>query len=915
MTDVGNKPYAVLEHKVDIDIEWLQALQDYFASMAHLYMFLYDDTGKALTELSGDHTQMERMNAVINPNQVTHIYNRLVSSSAEEQVIEDTDYSNVKLAGIVIRIEDAPVLCWSVAAVIDGIEDDDSLLNCRGKITYQQFLDTLDFLRHITTKVYENKYLSTDAIAESVKSKSAELQMLHDLRKSEVMTDIVSLLDSDETFEEICQKMVHFVGGYADIAHAYVLRPNVSGNGVDVLGEYLKEGYNSLKGTTRIDDVLKYMKLVGDKPLVVSYKTKLEQEERDWLTSLGLTSCVVLPVFTSKPNRQVAMYVVFVDDLTGRMWDRDEIKFFGDAERIIQSILEKRIQKNSLASSYKSLESILDNVGTAIYVRDIESGQILFANRMFKDSFASEMEDGTVEKLFERELRYSAGTSYSEVEYINKRRWYDLNTTYIRWVDGRRVLLCSIVDITDKKLYQQKIEQQANNDFLTGLYNRMSCERDLARYIDEAKSSNSKGALLYLDLDDFKHINDGLGHQYGDVLLKAISHCLSRIDGVENSCYRMGGDEFIIIIPHTSMQKFNEILEEIRVVFNKPWFLKGADYYCTTSMGIVTFPDEGDSVQDVIKKADIAMYEAKRSGKNRTAYYSDSKDSESSKRLDMEKSMRDATTDDYKEFEVYYQPIIDTVKGGICTGAEALIRWNSSELGFVSPGDFIPLAEYLGLINPIGNYVLREACLACKHWNESGHPYYKVNVNLSVVQLLQNDVVETVERIIKETGINPRNLTLEVTESLAINDMERMKRILGSIKKLGVRIALDDFGTGYSSLSHIREIPLDVIKVDQSFVKDLAVDQYAQAFVRMVGELAEALNVKICVEGIETKDQLDVLKDMNIRLIQGFFFDKPMRRYIFEEKYVQGMIDEMDAPEDFFDPVGELTDEERSILY
>ena len=320
-------------------------------------------------------------------------------------------------------------------------------------------------------------------------------------------------------------------------------------------------------------------------------------------------------------------------------------------------------------------------------------------------------------------------------------------------------------------------------------------------------------------------------------------------------------------------------------------------------------------MQDVIKKADIAMYEAKRAGKNRTAYYSDSRDSESNKRLDMEKSMRDATSDDYKEFEVYYQPIIDTHKGGICTGAEALIRWNSSELGFVSPGDFIPLAEYLGLINPIGNYVLREACIACKGWNDNGHPYYKVNVNLSVVQLLQNDVVETVENIIKETGINPRNLTLEVTESLAINDMERMKRILSSIKKLGVRIALDDFGTGYSSLSHIREIPLDVIKVDQSFVKDLAVDQYAQAFVRMVGELADALGVKICVEGIETEEQLRVLDNMNIRLIQGFYFDKPMRRYVFEEKYVTGCIDEMDAPDDFFDPVEELTDEDRSILY
>ncbi|MCR5419576.1 MAG: EAL domain-containing protein [Lachnospiraceae bacterium] len=906
---------SALAHKVDIDAKWLQNLQDYYARMSNLFLFLLNDEGQQVTALSGDRVLVDRLVPAISDRQIKHVYERLMNSSTEDQIVEDTDYSNVKIAGIAIKVDGIAAICWIVCAVLEEINDDDSLLNFSVKIKEADFIASLDFLRLISTKVYKTTYSRADALAESVKSKSAELQMMHDLRKSEFMTDIVSLLDSDESFEEICSQMVTYVGRFSDIAHAYVLRININGTGIDLLGEYLKEGRDSLHGIVKVDDVIKHIKIAGDKPMVISYKTVLEKETREWFSSLGITSCVIIPVFTSKPNRQVAMYVVFADDAPGRMWNSEEIKFFGDAGRIIQSILEKRVQKNSLASSYKSLESILDNVGTAIYVRDIESGQILFANRLFRNSFKDELENGMIERLFEKKAENSNRSVSSEVEYADRRRWYDLNNTYIRWVDGRRVLLCSIFDITDKKLYQQKIEQQANNDFLTGLYNRMSCERDLAKFIDGAKQSNSKGALLYLDLDDFKHINDGLGHQYGDVLLKAISHCLSRIDGVENSCYRMGGDEFIIIIPHTSMGKFDAIIEEIRVVFNKPWFLKGADYYCTTSMGIVTFPDEGDTVQDVIKKADIAMYEAKRGGKNRTAYYSDSRDSDSNKRLDMEKSMREATTSDYKEFEVYYQPIIDTQGGGICTGAEALIRWNSSELGFVSPGDFIPLAEYLGLINPIGNYVLREACLACKHWNESGHPYYKVNVNLSVVQLLQNDVVETIENIIKETGINPRNLTLEVTESLAINDMERMKRILSSIKKLGVRIALDDFGTGYSSLSHIREIPLDVIKVDQSFVKDLAVDQYAQAFVRMVGELAEALEVKICVEGIETEEQLRVLDDMNIRLIQGFYFDKPMRRYVFEEKYVVNCPDQMNIPEGFFDPLQQLTNEDRSILY
>ena len=396
--------------------------------------------------------------------------------------------------------------------------------------------------------------------------------------------------------------------------------------------------------------------------------------------------------------------------------------------------------------------------------------------------------------------------------------------------------------------------------------------------------------MLYLDLDDFKHINDGLGHQYGDVLLKAISHSLQRIEGIENTCYRMGGDEFVIVIPPAEYGKFENIIADIKEIFMKPWFLKDADYYCTMSMGIVEYPSEGEVVHELIKKADIAMYEAKKSGKNRVAQYSNNMDSKSGKRLDMEKNMRDAATKGCREFEVFYQPIIDITREGLpCTGAEALVRWNSAEMGFISPSEFIPLAEYLGLINPIGDYVLREACLHCKYWNDHGYPDHKVNVNLSVVQLLQTDIVETIERIIKETGITPHNLTLEVTESLAINDMERMKEILASIRKLGARIALDDFGTGYSSLNHIREIPLDVIKVDQSFIKDLERDAYAKSFIKMVGELADAIDVNLCIEGVETKNQYEILSKMCDCLVQGFYFDRPMSRKEFEAKYLPNL--------------------------
>lgn len=349
----------------------------------------------------------------------------------------------------------------------------------------------------------------------------------------------------------------------------------------------------------------------------------------------------------------------------------------------------------------------------------------------------------------------------------------------------------------------------------------------------------------------------------------------------------MGGDEFVLILPPSESSKLDQVVESIKNIFMQPWFLKDSDYYCTMSMGIVSFPEDGVVVHELIKKADIAMYEAKKNGKNGITVYSKEIGSASGRRLNMEQYMRAATAKGYQEFEIYFQPIVD-IRGeeAKCTGAEALIRWNSMELGFISPGEFIPLAEYLGLINPIGNYILREACSFCKGWNDRGFPNYKVNVNLSVVQLLQNDIFDVIKSAIDDTGINPRNLTLEVTESLAINDIERMKGILKEIKSLGVRIALDDFGTGYSSLNHVKELPLDVIKVDQAFMRNVEKDAYSKAFLRIISELAKALEVNLCVEGVENKEQYEIVSSMNVSLIQGYYFDKPMKRADFEAKYV-----------------------------
>ncbi len=854
-----------------IDGKKLQRLQDEFCAVTGVYAYCLDAGQGQVTELSGAMEQREQVQAYLNSPQLQSALNRVSEGALEDLAFERLgDVGEVAAAAV--RVEGATVLYWVVFRLHMG-----------GQTQEVPFAAVLDFLQDVSVALFSHKLSYLSAEMDNRKSHYVQEAMSRTLHSIEATTAIVQLLDNDDQIELVLEEWVRILGRHLEVDTAQVFQLHSDKKTMDVVCEWCEKGEISFFDKTR--QVPSYPFLYTDAPLIFS--TPENGEERpEALSALNLKALMLFPVIKMENNTD-GMILSLNYRQQAHTWAMPEIRFATDAVKVLQSILTRRIDKNSLVSSYAVLDAALDNAGGCVYITDKATGRELFANRKMKDTFAAELRKKTFLELLTREMPEDRGSGRYEVFFEQRERWYDLLYKEIAWVDGSPAEMYSLYDITDKKLYQKKIEQQAYTDFLTGLYNRMCCERDLAKQIDEAKKDHLQGALLYLDLDDFKHINDGLGHQYGDVLLKSISHALRRVEGIENTCYRMGGDEFVIVVPPDAYPRFESIIEDIHDIFNKPWYLKETEYYCTMSMGIVTFPDAGDSVPELIKKADIAMYEAKKTGKNRMARYSDSLDTVSGRRLDMEKNMRDATAEGYKEFEVYYQPIINVRAGnGSCAGAEALIRWNSENLGFISPAEFIPLAEYLGLINPIGNYVLEQACIACRKWNDNGCPDAKVNVNLSVVQLLQTDIVEIVERTIQNTGIQPEHLTLEVTESLAINDMERMKGILNRIKALGVKIALDDFGTGYSSLNHIREIPFDLIKVDQSFVKELAEDAYSQSFIKMVAELAETIGVEVCVEGIETSAQYKVLQNMKVKYIQGYYFDRPMPREQFEQKYV-----------------------------
>lgn len=872
-------------YHVILDRRELQQLQNEFCMTAGVYAFCVDSDGIDMTEMSGEEEDIKVLQQYVPREKMFSLFRRVSESALEDQAVEETEIDALKYAVVCTKEEGRTLLTWMVCGVMsDAVSEEgrDFAKNFCYQTTERRFNKGLDLLREISRHMICDKLTAQEAKAESLRNLSSKEKTENMLYRAAVTTQIVQMLDSDAPIESVITSILTAIGGFLKIDCAYLCSVDGSdADTMDVIVEWCNDGVLSAYDQTRNQPRPAY--LHRDKPLVLSSSSGREEYEGD----LDKDQIKALAAFPLVLQERIGMYACFTMKRAPRNWDVEEIKFLNDSVKVLQSIMMKRIQQNSLAESYTALEEVLNNIGSYIYVKDKETGRILFANRCLRNNFREEIEQNSLESVFESRIPKDRQEGSLEIFAQNNDCWYDVFYKNIKWVDGRDVFMCSIYDVTEKKMYQKKIERQAYTDFLTGLFNRLCCERDLAKYVDSAKSAGREGAVLYLDLDDFKHINDSLGHQYGDVLLKSIANGIRQVEGIQQSCYRMGGDEFVIIVPPEKYRRLEQIVEDVKAVFNRPWFLKNADYYCTMSMGIVHYPAEGEGVQELIRKADIAMYEAKKSGKNCSAVYNSGIKSDSDKRLDMEKNMREAAIDGYKEFEVYYQPIIDIQENNICTGAEALIRWNSEEMGFMSPADFIPLAEYLGLINPIGSHVLQQACEACKNWNDKGYPGYKVNVNLSVVQLLQQDIVQTIADIVKKSGINPHNLTLEVTEGLAINDLERMRQILAEIKELGVRIALDDFGTGYSSLSHIRELPFDVIKVDQSFVRDLAEDTYSKSFIKMVSDLADAIGVSICVEGIETKKQYKVLEGMKVRMIQGYYFDKPMPRAEFEKKYVK----------------------------
>jgi diguanylate cyclase (GGDEF)-like protein/PAS domain S-box-containing protein len=453
--------------------------------------------------------------------------------------------------------------------------------------------------------------------------------------------------------------------------------------------------------------------------------------------------------------------------------------------------------------------------------------------------------------------------------------WNQLYIAPVPDADGQTTHHIAVInDVTALIRYQEQLEYQANYDSLTRLPNRNLLRDRLQHALIVAQRHHKGVAVVFIDLDGFKNVNDSLGHSVGDRLLSVVADRLARCARASDTVARHGGDEFVIVMTDTvDEQSLIAWMERVRASISEPVWLDGTELYVGCSMGASLFPQDGDDAETLMKKADLAMYRAKDMGRNTFQFYQPEMNVSAGARLNLERRLRRALRDN--EFLLHYQPQVD-IETGQVVGMEALVRWSDPEVGLIPPSQFIPVAEESGLIGPLSEWVLREACRQNKAWQDEGLPPARVSVNLSARQFQQRDIAKLVMQVLEETGLDPQYLELELTESTIMRNAEEAVSMLNELHALGIGLAIDDFGTGYSSLSYLKRFPVDRLKIDRSFVSDIGESSDDETITSAIIALAHSLNLQVIAEGVETSTQLDFLKERACDEMQGYFFAKPL---------------------------------------
>ncbi|MCD7034540.1 EAL domain-containing protein [Metabacillus sp. GX 13764] len=441
------------------------------------------------------------------------------------------------------------------------------------------------------------------------------------------------------------------------------------------------------------------------------------------------------------------------------------------------------------------------------------------------------------------------------------------------WGENGQVFFSGIIrDITERKKTESKINRLVYRDPLTGLPNRLLLNDRLKLAISQAEESKKNIGILFIDLDRFKNINDSLGHATGDLLLVEVGKRIKAAIGESDTLSRQGGDEFIILLPQTDANELTKKAQKIIDLFSQSIMIREYELFVTPSIGVAMYPVDGKDIETLIKNADTAMYRVKEQGKNSFQFYAPSMNATVSRKMLLEIGMRKALERD--EFKVFYQPQVD-VKDGKLIGVEALMRWMHPEWGSISPAEFIPIAEETGLILTLGEWVLEQACVQNKAWQNNGYQPFKVGVNISSRQFQHSNLVEMVKNVLAKTGLAPEYLELELTESIIQSSEDAVVK-MQQLRDMGIHLSIDDFGTGYSSLSYLKTFPINTLKIDQTFTRNIYTDPKDASLVDTIINMAHNLDLKVIAEGVETEEQLRFLEEKQCNEAQGYFFSRPI---------------------------------------
>jgi len=585
-----------------------------------------------------------------------------------------------------------------------------------------------------------------------------------------------------------------------------------------------------------------------------------------------------------------------------------------DAEEKLTELnnsLEQRVETRTqeLQRSYEFTRTVLDSVIDPISIIDVETFKIVAANKIFLQEAGLTEQQVIGKTCYEithhrtkpceaphdmcpladcLESGEHTKTEHTHFLPSGEARTVEVLTSPIRDVNGKIIQAVHTQrDITERRQAEEKIRSLAYYDTVTGLPNRSFHRELLVRALAQAKRKSKTMATMFLDLDGFKKINDSLGHDIGDELLRLTAErllsCLRGSDGIarvneENSANsvvsRLGGDEFIILLNEIAQENDASLVaRRLLKVFEQPFHLNSNDVYISVSIGISLYPADGETAEELLKCADIAMYHTKAHGKNNFHFFSSAMNREAVERLTIENDLRLALENG--EFLLHYQPKINA-KNRQISGMEALVRWQHPHKGMIPPLEFIVIAEETGLIDPLGQWVLREACAQNKKWQDSGMKQVPVAVNLSLHQIKDHNIVNIIKGILDETGLESRFLELEITESIAMYNPQKTIAIFKELQDMGIRISIDDFGTGYSSLAYLHQLPLDELKIDRSFVSSITIKPDDAIIVRTIIAMAHSLNLSVIAEGVETEEQYAFLQSLNCDEIQGYFFSRPV---------------------------------------